>query len=517
MKRILSLGLVSFLLMGSIFGVWWTFSHPTESQESTTVVNYRHSGEFDYQVYVNSGSLYGLPSELEEPNPTYPTKLIDSIDVFFSYEFVPDKEVTKVTEVVEVTAVVGNPGSWQKELKLVPETTETGDFTVKFSLDLEELKELIDTIEEETGTYSASTDVTIKADVHVVAQTGSGELEDDFVQTTKTTLTSTTLEWEQGLSLSRTGSYDGLSYEQRGNFDYVIHLKPNTVYETTTVTPPTPATSGPTLALPTGQVYFCQTIDHMEAAFSYDFDCERPLNRAWAEVEVTAVLEYPGMWSKTFVLVPRMTKTGDFTVTFPVDLDYFYQLTDTVREEIGMGSASYNLTLRASVHVVAEADHGIIDEVFSQSLTGTLGTKALTWGSDLTESQSGSIEETETVPIPGAVPARAGSVAGLLLAVLLGSYAVRNHKRVKPTPLTAVELEAQRARKKHKDVIVDVEELPEAEAEVMVISLGSLDELVKAADALLKPVLHKAQARKHTYCVIDGLTRYEYVSLEKPE
>ena len=514
--KTLFLGFISLLLMGSIFGVWWTFSHPTESQESVTEVSYRHSGEFDYQVYVNSGTLYGLPSEPEEPDPIYPTLLIDSIDVSFSYQFVPDEQVTKVTEVVEVTALVEVPG-WQKELTLVPETTKTGDFTVDFSLDLEELNELIETFEEETGTYITSTDVTIEADVHVVAQTDAGAVEDDFVQTTKTTLTSTTLTWEQGLSLSQAGFYEGLSYEHQGNFDYVIHLIPNIVYETETLTPPTPATSGPSVALPTGLVYFRRTIDDMEASFSYDFDCDQRLHRASAEVEVTAILEYPGMWSKTFVLVPLTTETRDFEVTFPVALDYYYELTDIIRDEIGLGAASYNLTLRASVHMVAQLDHAIIDEVFTQSLPGKLGTTTLTWENDLTESQSGSIEETETVPIPGAVPARAGSVAGLLLGVLLGSYAVRKYTRAEPRPRTALEAEAQRVKKKHKDVIVDVEELPEAEAEGMVISLSSLDELVKAADALLKPVLHKAEAERHTYCVIDGLTRYEYVSLEKPE
>ena len=36
--------------------------------------------------------------------------------------------------------------------------------------------------------------------------------------------------------------------------------------------------------------------------------------------------------------------------------------------------------------------------------------------------------------------------------------------------------------------------------------------LATAADALLRPVLHLATMNKHTYCVIDGLTRYEYIN-----
>ena len=45
----------------------------------------------------------------------------------------------------------------------------------------------------------------------------------------------------------------------------------------------------------------------------------------------------------------------------------------------------------------------------------------------------------------------------------------------------------------------------------MVIPIGSVDELVTAADALLKPVLHRAEADKHTCCIMDGGVRYLYV------
>ncbi len=102
------------------------------------------------------------------------------------------------------------------------------------------------------------------------------------------------------------------------------------------------------------------------------------------------------------------------------------------------------------------------------------------------------------------------SVAGVIFILLV--YLIVMKIWFKPEKLSPIEEEVLRARKKHKDVIVDIEELPQAKAREMVIQLSSLDELIKAADGLLKPVLHKAEAHKHTYCVIDGLTRYEYIS-----
>ncbi|MFC1958953.1 DUF5305 family protein [Chloroflexota bacterium] len=79
--------------------------------------------------------------------------------------------------------------------------------------------------------------------------------------------------------------------------------------------------------------------------------------------------------------------------------------------------------------------------------------------------------------------------------------------------LFPLEKEALQARKKYEDVIVDIKELSEAKDQEVVITLDSLDELVKAADVLMKPVFHKPELYKHTYCVIDLLTRFEYVSL----
>jgi len=50
-----------------------------------------------------------------------------------------------------------------------------------------------------------------------------------------------------------------------------------------------------------------------------------------------------------------------------------------------------------------------------------------------------------------------------------------------------------------------------------IICASSVEALVNISDNLLKPILLKAGPDKHTYYVIDGLVRYEYVSrLELP-
>ena len=72
--RLVSIVVVLALLGGSIYGVWWSFTSPTERQELTTQASYLHSGSFDYQVYASYGTLYDVPppeeeEEEEEENP----------------------------------------------------------------------------------------------------------------------------------------------------------------------------------------------------------------------------------------------------------------------------------------------------------------------------------------------------------------------------------------------------------------------------------------------------------------
>jgi len=77
--------------------------------------------------------------------------------------------------------------------------------------------------------------------------------------------------------------------------------------------------------------------------------------------------------------------------------------------------------------------------------------------------------------------------------------------------VSAGEAEAARARKKYRQMMVDVEELPGVKPTETVIPLNSLDDLVRVADDLVKPILHQAEAGRHTYCVIDSGVRYLYV------
>ena len=117
------------------------------------------------------------------------------------------------------------------------------------------------------------------------------------------------------------------------------------------------------------------------------------------------------------------------------------------------------------------------------------------------------------LPVTG-IRALSATTAGVMLGLFI--YFLGLYMKFKPAPPPEIEKELQLARRKYKELIVDVEELPDVRSGETVISLSSLDDLIRTAEELLKPVLHQAEKERHTYCAIDGLVRYQYVSQLEP-
>jgi len=510
----LSLVIISFVLLaGLAFGVSRAFALPTETREQIPVLNYQHRGEFDYLVRQGASYLFGdIPLEAAARPPSalkYPTEIIDRFDMSFTYAFVPGQyELASCTAEVEVRAALRKPGEALQEVILVPRTTKTGDFTVDFCLDARELA------------LSPTTRVT--ADVYTTAETeDSGPIFESFTQSLTIQSEGPLLQVDTSLASTQPASFGEVSYEQRGEFDYSVLLDADSPWGAITIrspsTPSSQAASAKTLG--PGETIFTNLFDGMEVTFSYRFESDRPVKEIAEQVEVNAVLENPGVWKKTFALVPLTDKSGPFTVSFTLDNNDFSRFQDVYKSIAGETGSStpHQLTITASVHTVADTDSGVVDEDFSQSLSTVLGGNTLEWEEELVHSKPGSIETTEVVrnqerylglPVTG-VRILSATVTAILL--ILFGFSLWLYLARRPERPTGVERQAERAANKYKDLMVDIEELPEAKPGETVISLDSLDDLIRAAQGFLKPVLHKAEEGRHTYCVIDGATRYQYL------
>jgi len=505
------------LLLGTGYTTWWAYSLPRDREQRVTLLNYQHRGEFDYKVYVTPNSLIGssipTPTPSKEPAPKCFTALIESITMSYSYRFVPEQPVAGVTEEVQISAVLEDPEYWRKEVVLVPESTYTGDFRITFPLHVEDLRQLIKNIRSELGNVGTSPSyVTLKVDVEVEADTAAGTLTDSFSQTARVTPFGAVVEWDEILNKSQRGSFEGLGYLHHGSFGYAVKLKPNSLYGPMILTPEAPE-EAPDIVLAPGPTYFVKTIQRIEPTYSYRFTADKPLRHVSSEVEITASLSSGEDWSKTIVLVPNREETGNLVVSFSLDLDHLRQLGDTIRQETGVGSPPYSLPIQANVHTVAETEgSGTVDEEFKQMTTVPLTGATLTFGGDLRKTVPGSITDNVSVADPTARRARMWSPGALGGAALVLAFALWCYLRVKPVALRPIEAEALRAKRKYKDAIASVQCLPEVKEGETVISMSSLDDLMKTADELLKPVFHQAEPNRHIYCLIDSASRYVYVS-----
>jgi len=502
---ILAIGLVLLIIGFSLVGRGC--NTPKTMEELKTRLTYEVKGSFDHQAYRQS------TKEQDKPNPKYFAKIVDSILVSYSYQFLPSETVSSVTGQAEISAIVRSSGMWEKEVELLPMRQTMGNFSTSFPLNPDEFLELADTISKEIGISTSSPQLILKATVHTEAETESGVLKESFVQTCQVDISGSVFVWHRPFSLSRKGYWEGMTYEQRGNFGYEIQLNPNILFGATTMHSDT-AEDMPLVKLSPSASYPSDTTEILELTLFCQMDSGKPVTDVSHEVDVNVVLSRPGGEDIIFKPVSKQRLDENSSITFPLDIALIYDIIGATVKE----GANSDLIVKADVHTVARSDFGIIDEVISPGLNITLEPEQLVFSAETEGAKSGSFKETVLVPNAGRGRTITSSlgVVGMGLAVLLyGGWSFRQARRVK-VPVPRVEIEAIQARKKHKDIIVDVQALPPRGGQVL-IPIDSLDELVKVADALLKPVLHKATADKHTYYVTDGLTLYEYISLEYPK
>jgi hypothetical protein len=515
--------IISFLLFAaSLFGVYKAYSLPTERAvtEEVTLLDYQHQGKFDYLVYLKPSYLYGPePQEPLPPPPDlmkYPTGIIDRFNVTFNYRFVSDRPIAGTSEEVEVRAIVKSPGAKEeKEIILAPKTSKTGDFTITFPLDIS------DNISDNYITISdniSGSEITITAYVYATFETEAGPVFESFTQSLPMQARGPLVEVEGDLNYTSSGYVGELNYEQHGEFSYEVYLKPGSSFGPITLKPPSmiSPTPAPPETMGPENTIMSKLVDGMNITFFYHLESSQPIKKLDEAVAIEAVLENPEKWSKTIELVPLTNKSGDFTVTFPLDLKQFSELFDTIQQETGGSASARNLTIKAKVHTLADTDFGTIDADFTQSINTDLTGDTLVWSDNLTKSEPGSIKTTRVVPQTEKYLGLPVSQTRILLAVvasiilvlfifsLLGYFWPRQGK------LTAMEKKAQQAQKKYKNIIVEIKELPEVKPGETVILLNSLDDLTRTAEGLLKPLLHKAEGQRHIYCVFDAATRYEY-------
>ena len=273
------LPVIAFFSMASI---------PSEVKQDTTLVNYDQRGSFDYLVYPKPSSLYGNLTAQSPVNWRYPAAIVDALKFTFSF-----KPVDNIPLSGHVDAALENPGIWQKNMRLVSGSSESGDLVLRFALDTGYIKGIFDDIEKGLNLNGQSRIVTLKAYID-----GAG---DGFTQTLTIKLGGDIIEVGSDLRLaSRVGT---------GVFEHTAKVR-----------------SGPIT-----NDYPIAMVNKVDFTFTF-----ASLKAQSVAGLVDAVLENPGIWQKNVRLASGSAVGANFILNFSLDVASLQTLFDQFDSENGV-------------------------------------------------------------------------------------------------------------------------------------------------------------------------------------
>ncbi|MDV2990055.1 MAG: DUF5305 family protein [Dehalogenimonas sp.] len=490
---------------------------PLQHDVTVDLLTYQHQGEYDYTAYLKPSYLLGPdPVVYEEPepppNPTYFTNIIN--DISFTYSFTTDTN-TILPNVIKVTAILENADLWQKEIPL--HESDLGiqgrnKMDIEFTLGFQAIQETFNTIDKELKITTNDRKVTLM----VTILAGDQEF---FTQTLEIIINKSYVE----ISNERLKT-DSLNL---GLFDYAVNLMPNTLFEATAlfppalyVPPPPPPAPVVTTIGPEG-VLFTKLVDRMDFTFAYTLDSDKPLSNVTSSVRIFATIENPQFWTKKVELIPLMTRTGDFTVSFTLKPEDYLQLLEDIRGETGTSAETYYFTVVSEVNISADSEYGPINESFTATLKTAVSGGVLNWGETLINTQDGTIQTTEVQDSYFIAEWTSLLVADArilflwlsIISLVLAAPLVFFYFKHRPPGLPEADKEARQAKRRFKGMLTEVSSLPAIRESDVIVSIQCLEDLVNIANEMGKTVLYHQDHRCHSYQVLDDFTRYEYQTL----
>ena len=126
--------------------------------------------------------------------------------------------------------------------------------------------------------------------------------------------------------------------------------------------------------------YFATLVQGIDVSYRYQFAAADGASFADVEqVEISAVIESPGIWEKEVVLVPRTEYLGGVDLTFPLDLGVLQRLAAQISQDLGVGNPSPHIILKADVQVRVPTSSGVLLDRFTQTLQVSDLSTPLAW------------------------------------------------------------------------------------------------------------------------------------------
>jgi len=287
-------------------------------------------------------------------------------------------------------------------------------------------------------------------------------------------------------------------YSHQGRFDYIVHLKNNTVYETAVLFP--------------GQAtIFKKITDHIDASFSYRFDigCSATIKGSYKLIFRLQTDD----WSKDYIIVPKTNfDTNNFNINFQINTSTYENIVKTINDETGVQAQKPRLNITCEITINAQTSQGNIYETFTPKLSIPLGGNTIEINNDLVQSKTGSLQTTIQVPASNEKQGNSNSLvsAAIFFIPIIPIAVLTQNDYTKPSE---TEKQVEKIKKKYGEWIVEVNKPPKAPLGAETVYTKSIDDLIKISEELGKPLIYYLSTleKAHTFYVLDQTVHYVYI------
>lgn len=273
------------------------------------------------------------------------------------------------------------------------------------------------------------------------------------------------------------------TYRQQAEVNYRVYLRPNNFFSEKSVG--------------SGESYLANFVDHINTYFTYTFKGNRVANlkgdynvtgtvRAYLNKDTIA-------WKKDYILLPQTSfnKKDDILSLkreIPINFNQFVDFVNRLNEEAELMPSVVELVLNWNVNINAVTEKGHVKERLSPSMIIPLSKKSFQIGGELIKEKPGELTVKRQVEDPRVKKLKIFSIAAtVFFAVLLVLLLIMSENK---TVMNPAQQKVDLILRKYGDRVAFIDgEIQEDEGEV--ISVRTMEDLIKIADEVDKPVLYR--------------------------
>lgn len=268
-----------------------------------------------------------------------------------------------------------------------------------------------------------------------------------------------------------------------------------------------------------GGVYLVDLIEQLNTVFSYDFTSQEDAN-VRGDYEIVAVVRcYDGnssdrkvVWEEDFILKSKQDFAGSSTVSITEEVNFqpheYIQFAESIERELRL-RLPMAIYLHMNVNLTAETGGYLVQQTASPGLVFPIGSNQVEI-QKLEMEESYNLTRVEEIELPASTGSIATRGVGALLLTAAGLYV--SFFTVNAPPKSKLELHIKKILREHRPRLVALERDIDFKFGA-VYRLKTIDDLIKVADELTKPILYVHQldpGSTKEFFVVDGSSIYIY-------